>query len=377
MPERTKSFVVATSTPSMVLDSISVIPQPVEEPDTLQQIEVTATSTSLPLYDEHASLIFSDSNENLRFVGSTLTGGDLLNFDNQDESLYFLNRIEQTIYQIHIADLGIQKVITKTSFLQSAMVFTSSANNHLAIGVATSPTGIVAEHSQENVFLLEKENLNILDTYYSTIRSLSFSSDGRLLAIASEDTEVNPNGVTIWDVLDNNIVAELPTDDLGFYAVSAFFIDHSPNTLIISAMSTDFENSKGGLYIWDIQQNDVQQIIAGDFASSIALSSNGQLAAVVIDGYLQVLDVSSRGSTANTPFTSFRSNLVILNSGNIIFLDQQQKLNLLINSQSIALGMQEGIAILDVIATHLSQIIISAYSEEDGYLIEVWEVVEN
>lgn len=155
--------------------------------------------------------------------------------------------------------------------------------------LAFSPDGnyLAAGGNQEFVYVWDVNDGSLifeLPFQDVAVLSVDFSHDGNLIAGCSAG-EIG--GATIWNILDGSILA-FPIPVLA--ADVEFMPDDS--TLAVATIWHEFETqSHDSVLLWDYDEGTLESIFPGEMATSIAVSDNGKLLAVAVDGHLRLWDM--------------------------------------------------------------------------------------
>lgn len=176
-------------------------------------------------------------------------------------------------------------------------------NGYTALDFSPDGVLIATGNVNENVYVWNVntgELVHTLPVPYHTVNSISFSPDGKLLAVSALETFSSNYGIMIWDVDTGELINQFPSGDYGWYVLDTIFVPAHTNLLgiVVANLSTleEFEVSDkvGGLYFWDINVSQLQEAITGTFGLVVASSPNGQFVAAYIDEDLRVWDIQKR-----------------------------------------------------------------------------------
>lgn len=153
----------------------------------------------------------------------------------------------------------------------------------------------------------------IHEPYYA-VKRVSFSPDGQLLAVSSEETYSVNAGVMIYSMVTGGLVDTFPSpnivtypstdgsehflktfQDFGWFVGEAVFVPNHSNLLAITINDplAEAKDETWALYLWDMEGQQLQGVLPGAFGDVIAVSPNGHLLAASVDDQLYSWDVQN------------------------------------------------------------------------------------
>jgi WD40 repeat protein len=289
-------------------------------------------------------------------------------------------------------DLATQEVKWQFSFQErvpNVASFDLTPNaKYLAFGGALSPNGIAAQGMFENVFVLDIEAGEWVHTFlvpYEVIDSLSFSADSTHLA-ASTDFEIYPSGygITVWEVETGRLAYQFPSDDYHWEVLDTVFVPYHPDLLAMTTtnlamLEGNVEGEKvGGLYFWNMDSQELQEGITGEWGETVATSPNGRFVAAFIDGKIWVWDVDSEAEvlSASAGEIAYRDALAVADNGVIAGLNTEGVLTIW-NLQGEVLGVLKTDGQIGSMAfLSNEELLICSYVGSESQPIELWQISE-
>ncbi len=140
------------------------------------------------------------------------------------------------------------------------------------------------------------EKVLTIEEPYDAVYSVSFSPDGKQLAVSAVEDFGSPYGVTVWETETGQIVNQFPSSDFGLYVIHAVFVPNHTNLLAMATSTLnsleemDEDDKLGGLYFWNVVTDELYEVSTGFFSSNVATSPNGRFVTAYIDGELRVWD---------------------------------------------------------------------------------------
>jgi WD40 repeat protein len=168
-----------------------------------------------------------------------------------------------------------------------------------------SPDGtlLAGSGSEQDIYVWDMqtgERKYFFDNPYYSVNSVTFSLDGKLLAVSTPEARTYDR-VTIWNLESRQPLSyQLKATDYGWYVSKIGFVPNQPYLLAITAANINFpedwrEDFKpGGLYFWDIESDFVYEAITGTVGLGIVISSSGEHVIASIDDNLRIWDVNQR-----------------------------------------------------------------------------------
>ncbi len=227
------------------------------------------------------------------------------------------------------------------------------------------------------------ETTYILSEPYDTVDSVSFSSDGELLAVSAIETYSSPYRIMVWNMDTGQPLADqFNADDYGWYVVKTAFVPNHPHLLAIT--SANFNTSEtwqegyrpGGLYFWDVDNQQLQEVLTGTLGELLTTSPGGQFVAMSIDGYLRVWDMQNEVEILSLSLdeTSFTTRIALTDTGLIAHLDSSGTLTLWSLQGWVISMLTSDRKISDMDFTLSGELLIAYLA--DNTPIEVWHVSE-
>lgn len=219
---------------------------------------------------------------------------------------------------------------------------------------------------------------------YHTVDNVSFSPDGSLLVASSMDTISSDYGIMIWSTASGQLVNQFPSNEYGWYVIDVIFVPDHGNLLAIAAAnlnaSEELEEGQkmGGLYFWDIDNQQLQEGIIGTFGLVAATSPNGQLVAAYIDDSLRVWNTQDETEILNIEVgeTADTKDLALTNTGLIANLDTEGKLTIWNLQGELLAALETDETRYDIAFAPNGDLLIVSYVDNNGSLVETWKVSE-
>ena len=153
---------------------------------------------------------------------------------------------------------------------------------------------------------ISPHHITSLDEHTDVVSSVSFSTNGEILASGSWDGTVK-----LWDVATRQNIATLP------HGAEVLSVSFSSNGEILASGAYD-----GTVKLWDMAtRQNIATLPHGAEVLSVSFSTDGTLASGSVDGTVKLWDVATRRNIATLPHgdavlsVSFSSNGEILASG--------------------------------------------------------------
>ena len=153
---------------------------------------------------------------------------------------------------------------------------------------------------------------------YDEVNNISFSPDGKLLAISAIETCSAPEAIMIWNIDSGQLVSnQVDVRNYVPYVMAITFIPNQENLLAVSAAnlnsSEEFGKDEkiGGLFLWDISNHELQEVAVGTGGTLLTLSPDGQILIVSIDDYFYLWDVSNKTEIARLDITKLGGSRAI------------------------------------------------------------------
>lgn len=226
------------------------------------------------------------------------------------------------------------------------------------------------------------KTIYILPEPFDLVNGISFSSDSKLLAASTPETFPSDYGILVWDVSTGEVTYQFTAGEYGWYINDIVFVPSHVDLLAITTTNfntpeqLDDGQKPGGLYLFSISNQQLQEAITGTFGLVIATSPNGQLIATYLDGDLRVWDIQRETEILRVPVgqTADTSNLALTNSGIIANLDTKGVLTIW-NLQGELLGTLETAGtISDIAFKPNGDLLVASYVEGEARPIEVWRI---
>lgn len=222
------------------------------------------------------------------------------------------------------------------------------------------------------------------------IRSASFSSDSRLLALASFGL-VEIYSMVTGELVDGfpspNIVTYPPTDGDDYFLKpgqhSAGFLEVGfvPNHTDLLAMAifpdpfVEGEGVSGGIYFWDMEAQSLENVISGEGGFSVIVSPNGQLLVAAIDDQIVGWDIENSHEVFTIENMEVNAMPIsITDAGFFVTLSRTEGMNVWDFGGELVATLNPDVPIGDVIFLPDGRLLI-AYLDESSP-IEIWEITE-
>lgn len=310
--------------------------------------------------------------------------GGLIAVDNEEtDTIYIYDINEQSVIWELLGDgTGM------TGY--SSLDFTPSGNLLAAGGV------------RKDVFVWDMNDGELVYTIsepYDEVKKVSFSSDGQLLAVTSEETYSADAGVMIYSMLSGELVDKFPSPnikeypttsqgehflsefhDFGWFMGEAVFVPNQSTLLAftINDPETLAEAEPWALYFWDMETQQLQEVLMGTFGSEIAISPNGQFLIADIDNHLHGWDILNQTnflllSTKNLGRTI---HISLTNDGLIARLNSDGMMTLWDKNGDIIFSSEPDIYITDFSFMSNGDLLVARLEGTNDAVLEIWEIVE-
>ncbi len=243
------------------------------------------------------------------------------------------------------------------------------------------------------------ELLFSLPVPHEIVDVISFTPNGRFLAISSFKTPTPNIEVTLWDIqtgqLANTYSLKDTMERIGLdpgdgvqsespaWSISDIaFLPKQDNVLAITIGHhfVQENNVAQALYFWNIQNQEIKEVLPGSFGRYLAVSPDGQLLAAEIDNELQVLDIPNETVilSLDPEATASTSRLALSNTGLLGRLEREGSVALWnLNGDLLAtLDLEIDKTISNIIFTPNGELLLASYVGNDDAPIEVWKIDE-
>lgn len=226
------------------------------------------------------------------------------------------------------------------------------------------------------------EKVLTIEEPYDAVYSVSFSPDGKQLAVSAVEDFGSPYGIIVWETETGQIVNQFPSSDFGLHVIHAVFVPNHTNLLAIatSALNSleemDEEDKLGGLYFWNVVTDELYEVSTGFFSSNVATSPNGRFVTAYIDGELRIWDTQEKRIILATEMQE--AYIVMTNFGLVATLDRHGTL-MILNLQGHLIAKPETTNwITDVAFMPDGSLLIGSKAGpevgQETRLIEVWQL---
>lgn len=222
------------------------------------------------------------------------------------------------------------------------------------------------------------EKVLTIEEPYDAVYSLSFSPDGKQLAVSAVEDSGSPYGVIVWETETGQIVNQFPSSDFGLYVIHAVFVPNHTNLLAIATSTLnsleemDGEDKLGGLYFWNVDTDELYEVSTGFISSNVATSPNGRFVTAYIDGELRVWDTQEEQIILATGMKE--AYITMTDFGRIATLDRQGTLTVLNLQGQLISRLETGSWISDVAFTPDGNLLIGSYVGQEDQPIELWRL---
>ncbi|MEI2698762.1 MAG: WD40 repeat domain-containing protein [Microthrixaceae bacterium] len=297
-----------------------------------------------------------------------------------------VNRNSNTVYGY---DLTTEKVIWQFSLnnhIPNVASFDLSPNGDLlALGGAISPSGVAGEGMHENVYVLSTGNGELVQSFlvpYHVVDSVSFSPDSRYLAVSAYESFSSDYGVMVWEMESWQLAYELLSSSYHWDVFDTVFVPGQESTLAVVTTNLnipeefDEDEKGGGLYFWDLSNQQIYEAISGTFALSVATSPSGRYVAAYIDGNLRVWDIQSELEVLNIVVgeTADTRRLALTDTGIIGNLDTKGVLTIWNLRGELLTTLETEGTISDIAFSSSEKLIITSYIGNEAQPVEIWQI---
>ena len=252
--------------------------------------------------------------------------------------------------------------------------------------LAISPDGdlFATGGINEDVFVWDTNSdklvYNIPVPYY-TVDKVAFSQDGRFLAISAIETEASQPGVMVWDLNEGKqIPAQIYPQDYNWYVMNVIFIPGQTNLLAMATANLkpieEFsEHDKvGGLYFWNVDNYQLQEILAGVGGKILTVSASGQIVGASIDDSLQFWDIQNTEKISSLDIEYIGGSRDISVSDSEIIANVNKDGLTIWNFQGeLVATLQSDKEITDVEFLPDGSLLVAYFAEDTP--VEVWKIV--
>ena len=253
--------------------------------------------------------------------------------------------------------------------------------------LAISPDGDIFATGgvNEDVFVWDTNSdklvYNIPVPYY-TVDKVTFSQDGRFLAISAIETEASQPGVMVWDLNEGKqIPAQIYPQDYNWYVMSVIFIPGQTNLLAMTTANLkpveEFsEHDKvGGLYFWNVNNYQLQEILAGVGGKILTVSASGQIVGASIDDSLQFWDIQNTEKISSLDIEYIGgSRDISISDSEIIANVNKDGLTIWNFQGELVATLQSDKEITDVEFLPDGSLLVAYFAENTP--VEVWKIVD-
>ncbi len=162
---------------------------------------------------------------------------------------------------------------------------------------------------EQDVFvwdMITGETIYAFPVPYDDVNNISFSPDSKLLSISAIETYSASDAVMIWDLEIGQLIPnQINMRDYVSYVMATIFVPNQTDLLAVSAANLnppeDFRGDEriGGLFFWDIDNQQLQEVITGIGGTLLIASPNGQVLAVSVDDSYHFWDIQNAVEVLN------------------------------------------------------------------------------
>lgn len=377
--------VVVQATPSQSAIHLPNTSTPTSEPTLAPTATQTATVTKPPTPTATRSPLQKVGE--LPVSGQRLvvsTDGALIAVDNFDTDLtYIVDVTEQSVKWVLDEDSGGMTGHTALDF--------SPDGSLLATGGILNDVVVWDMNNGEIVY-------RILTPYWE-VTNVSFSADGQLLAVTSVETYSADAGVLIYSMNTGELVDKFPSNnietypptkkgehflktfsDFGWFMGEAAFVPNQPNLLAITVNDPEGLGGEnpGALYFWDMENQQLKEILKGSFGSEIATSPDGRILFTDIDNHLYGWDILNEKNliVKSTEGIEGTEQIAVTDNGLLARLNYDGIFTLWNLSGELVYSSDPDTYITDIAFTPNGDLLIAHVNDADDPIVEVWKIDE-
>jgi len=249
---------------------------------------------------------------------------------------------------------------------------------------------------EQNVYvwdMMTGQKVYEIDQPFYGVGSISFSPDNELLAISPAGGEEGQ--VMVWDMITGewattsplqlsakltlpNGNEDVPEGYYGWNVNKMLFIPNQSNVVAISIgyHTNDVVDGVTGLYFWDIDHEELKSIFPGTWGGTMAISPNGRLLVMQMDGQVRVWDVFNSTEVLTFPNDEVYL-LAINNEGVIVGINWPSSISMWnLKGELLATLPFDGKFIPYLEFTPTGELLVGSFAEEQDQPIEVWRINE-
>ena len=291
---------------------------------------------------------------------------------------------------LYVLDLKTQEV--KWELTETSRTMTS----YTALDFSPDNVLLAAGGVEQDVFIWDMTDGELtfrIPVPFQTVDQVSFSSDSQLLAVSSNDglriystetgeladTFPSPNIVT-YPISNNGEHFLKPSQAARWFVGEAVFVPNHTNLLAITINSPYAEeNDKvGALYFWDMESQELQEILTGAFGDMIAISPNGQLLIAEIDGQLRGWDILN-GTELFIQYTEEMGSIqriALANNSLLAMLNRDGVMTLWNLEQELLIILDSDKFVTDVLFTPDNDLLVAGFAGEGDVPVEIWKLAK-
>ena len=291
---------------------------------------------------------------------------------------------------LFILDMKTQEVkweLTETS---------RTMTGYTALDFSSDNILLAAGGVEQDVFIWDMTNGELtlrIHVPFQTVSRVSFSSDSRLLAVSSHDglriyntdtgelvdTFPSPNIVT-YPASNNDEHFLKPSQAARWFVGEAVFIPSSTSLLAITVNNPYAEENEkiGALYFWDMDSQELQEILTGTFGDMIAISPNGQLLIVEIDGQLRGWDIQNGRELFIQNIEEMGSirRIALANNSLLAMLNRDGVMTIWNLEEKLLTILESDKFVTVVVFTPDNDLLVAGFVGEDDVPVEIWKITK-
>ncbi len=298
--------------------------------------------------------------------------------------------MDNSAFVLHVFDVVQQEVkweFEKDTYGFTALAFSSDGSLLAAGGV------------EQQVFVWDMMSGSLLYDFsvpYTKIESLSFSPDSKLLAASSHERFFREDvDIMLWDMdigrlvdtfpsqntLDITIPEEHDNVSTEYATWNVEDISFIPNHLNLLAITILNHNEKDdgsvwALYFWDIEGQELQEILPGLIGFDIVVSPGGQFLATEIDEKLIVWDTQNgqKISEIIPRRTETTPHLALTDTGVIARLEDGKKISIWNLQGELLASLETKARMTDIAFLSDNVLLVASFSNDTDVPIETWQI---
>jgi WD40 repeat protein len=196
---------------------------------------------------------------------------------------------------------------------------TSAAETYIAMAFSPDSQLLAIAGTEQTILVWDVTNGSQVHqfSFWGPVDDLAFSPDGQFLAAVSSSEEPKEQGVGVFDLETETLIAQLE----GTAATSVAFFEGDSKAIVGASYHSE-QQTGSSLFFWDFNTNGISKILSQYGGTRvIALSSEKEILAVVIENTLHLIDLQDLTEIeVEKPEVSVRV-LSFDNAGNIWALD--------------------------------------------------------